>query len=32
MIAVEGVKPGDVIAIAGVNFLVDGQKVKLLNP
>jgi len=30
LIAIEGVKPGDVIAVAGVNFLVDGQKVKLM--
>ncbi len=33
MIAVhEGVKAGDVIAVAGVSFLTDGQKVKLLAP
>ncbi len=32
MVAVRGVKPGDVIAVAGVNFLVDGQKVKLMQP
>ncbi|HUT48469.1 MAG TPA: efflux RND transporter periplasmic adaptor subunit [Alphaproteobacteria bacterium] len=30
LIAIEGVKQGDVIAVAGVNFLVDGQKVKLM--
>ena len=28
----EGVEYGDVIAVAGVHFLVDGQKVKLLRP
>lgn len=28
---VEGLKPGDVIAIAGVHFLYDGQKVKLMQ-
>ena len=28
----EGVKAGDVLAVAGVIFLSDGQKVKLLNP
>lgn len=28
---VEGLKPGDIIAIAGVHFLYDGQKVKLLE-
>jgi RND family efflux transporter MFP subunit len=31
MVAVRGIKPGDIIAIAGVNFLVDGQKVKLMQ-
>jgi RND family efflux transporter MFP subunit len=31
MVAVRGVKPGDIIAAAGVNFLVDGQKVKLMQ-
>lgn len=30
MIAVRGLKAGDIIAIAGVNFLVDKQKVKLM--
>lgn len=30
MVAVEGLKAGDIIAVAGVNFLVDKQKVKLL--
>jgi RND family efflux transporter MFP subunit len=29
---VDGVRPGDVIAAAGVSFLVHGQKVKLLQP
>lgn len=28
----QGVKAGDVIAIAGVSFLTDGQEVKLLTP
>lgn len=28
----EGVKEGDIIAVAGVNFLRDGQKVKLMKP
>ena len=33
MIAIyEGVRAGDVIAVAGVSFLSDGQKVKLLQP
>ncbi|MCK5121959.1 MAG: efflux RND transporter periplasmic adaptor subunit [Methylococcales bacterium] len=27
----EGLKPGDVIAVAGVSFLVDGMKVKLMQ-
>jgi len=27
----EGVKPGDIIAVAGVSFLRDGQEVKLLS-
>jgi len=31
LVAVEGVKPGDVIAVAGVHFLTDGQKVKLMQ-
>jgi len=30
MIAVEGVKLGDIVATAGVHFLLDGQKVKLM--
>jgi RND family efflux transporter MFP subunit len=30
-VAVQGIKLGDVVAIAGVNFLQDGQKVKLLK-
>ena len=28
----EGINAGDVIAVAGVSFLTDGQKVKLMNP
>lgn len=28
----EGIKAGDVIAVAGVSFLYDGQKVKLMVP
>ena len=28
----EGVKAGDIIAVAGVSFLTDGQKVKLMKP
>ena len=28
----EGVKAGDIIAVAGVSFLEDGQKVKLMEP
>lgn len=28
----EGIKAGDVIAVAGVSFLKDGQKVKLMSP
>ncbi len=31
-IAITGVTAGDVLASAGVNFLVDGQKVELLAP
>ncbi|PHS79525.1 MAG: hypothetical protein COB59_01645 [Rhodospirillaceae bacterium] len=31
-VAVSGVKAGDVIASAGVSFLSDGQKVKLMTP
>ena len=30
-IATSGVDPGDIIAIAGVSFLEDGQKVKLMR-
>jgi len=26
------VKKGDIVAVAGVSFLVDGMKVKLLDP
>lgn len=33
MVAISnGVSAGDVIAVAGVSFLYDGQKVKLMNP
>ncbi len=33
MVAIsQGIKPGDVIAVAGVSFLTDGQKVKLYTP
>ncbi|MGI9520212.1 MAG: efflux RND transporter periplasmic adaptor subunit [Hyphomicrobiaceae bacterium] len=32
MVGVTVVKSGDIVATAGVNFLVDGQKVKLLEP
>jgi hypothetical protein len=28
----EGVQAGDVIAVAGVTFLTDGQRVKLMQP
>jgi hypothetical protein len=28
----EGVAAGDVLAVAGVSFLTDNQKVKLWNP
>lgn len=31
MVAVTGVGPGDIIATAGVNFLVDGQRVTLMS-
>lgn len=31
MLAIRGVKPGEILAAAGVNFLVDGQKVKLMQ-
>ena len=27
----EGLKAGDIIAVAGVSFLYDGQKVKLMR-
>jgi multidrug efflux pump subunit AcrA (membrane-fusion protein) len=30
LVVVEGVKPGDILASAGVSYLSDGQKVKLL--
>ena len=32
MVAITGVAAGDIIATAGVNFLNDGQKVRLLEP
>ena len=32
MVAVTGLNVGDIIATAGVNFLVDGQRVKLMEP
>ncbi len=31
VVVTEGLKGGDVIAVAGVSFLADGQKVKLLS-
>jgi RND family efflux transporter MFP subunit len=31
-IAVEGISPGDMLVVAGVSFLTDGQKVRLLTP
>ena len=32
MVAVKGVTMGDIVATAGVNFLIDGQKVTLMEP
>ena len=32
VVVIEGLKAGDVIAVAGVSFLSDGKKVKLLEP
>lgn len=32
MVAVSGLKTGDTVATAGVNFLVDGQRVRLMAP
>jgi hypothetical protein len=32
VIAVSGIKAGDIVATAGANFLVDGQKVMLMEP
>ena len=32
MIAVKGVSAGEILASAGVNFLIDGQRVELLEP
>jgi RND family efflux transporter MFP subunit len=31
-VIIEGVKEGDIVAVAGVSFLEDGQKVKLMEP
>lgn len=31
-VIIDGVKAGDIIAVAGVSFLEDGQKVKLMEP
>ncbi|NNK79810.1 MAG: efflux RND transporter periplasmic adaptor subunit, partial [Litoreibacter sp.] len=31
IIVLEGLEPGDIIASAGVSFLREGQKVKLLD-
>jgi hypothetical protein len=31
-VAIEGLAPGDIIAVAGVSFLADGMKVKLIQP
>ena len=31
-VIIEGVKAGDIIAVAGVSFLEEGQKVKLMKP
>jgi membrane fusion protein, multidrug efflux system len=31
VIITQGIKPGDIVAIAGVSFLTDGQKVKLMS-
>ncbi len=28
----EGIQPGDIVAVAGVSFLTDGEKVKLMSP
>jgi RND family efflux transporter MFP subunit len=32
MVAISGVALGDIVATAGVSFLVDGQKVRLMEP
>jgi RND family efflux transporter MFP subunit len=32
IVVIGGISPGDVIVVAGVPFLSDGQRVKLLNP
>ncbi len=31
-VIIEGIKSGDIVAVAGVSFLEDGQKVKLMEP
>ncbi len=31
-IITRGIAPGDVVVVAGVPFLRDGQEVKLMNP
>jgi len=31
IVVTKGVKPGDIVAIAGVSYLRDGQKVKLME-
>jgi multidrug efflux pump subunit AcrA (membrane-fusion protein) len=31
-VAITGINAGDVVATAGVTFLVDGQKVRLMQP
>jgi hypothetical protein len=30
-VIIEGIKSGDIVAVAGVSFLEDGQKVKLME-
>ena len=32
MVAVNGLNVGEILASAGVNFLVDGQRVRLMDP
>jgi hypothetical protein len=31
IVVAKGIKPGDIVAIAGVSYLIDGQKVKLMK-